>query len=550
MIVYSQKEKVEKISILDLFNMVLHENGIDTTIDIEPEDTDNPEIAKNLQILLKRLRNNMNIISEAVNKTAASARNAQMLRDVTTEAQKQSDNSESIRQAIAQSASDANIASEAASRAKITAQTLSEASNHSFNTLGEALNGLVDVTESSASAAEAVDELIDAAAEIDQFVEIIDDLGQRTNLLALNAAIEAARAGQHGKTFAVVADEMRKLADSTKNQNDQIGKTAKKIRDIAAKAKDTTKNSNEQIAEVSLRAGIARDEITTMTQLIEGSVVDITAIATTTEEQAISLKEVAIEVEHARNQSNLVAEKMLQASQGVDLGDLNREFSKATSNIKTGRFVETIKKIGKEKIKKIENVLSNLKNNNIDIFDYTYTPIKGKLIEKLSDICDVKNANSNGFKPEKYTTTWDNQTNKEFLSIVDDIEEQEKLLDFACIVDINGYLTMHARKYRKDITGDEKIDLIGNRLKRFFEESTGLRAARVGLAEKWDSIKPRANKQDFISANVSLKNYSLEPILQTYARDTGEVMNDLAIPIIVDGILWGALRLCYPINVG
>ena len=539
----------KKDEVASLLEQIVSGNGINTTVEIIPERTDNPEAATALRTLLDRLRTRMTGISEAVNATAANARGADLLREATIQAQQQADNTESIRQAVRQSAEGARLVSDAAARSQKTAQSLSEASDHSFKTLGEALASLAGVSESSQTSAAAVENLISIADEINSFVKIIDDLYQRTNLLALNAAIEAARAGIHGKTFAVVAGEMRGLADSTKTQNDSIGQTVKRIQDMAVAAKDATDSSVQKIDEASRRATAAQDEITTMSKLIEESVGDIGAIAATAEEQAVSLNQISKEVDLAQANASASAERIKKTNIGSDVADLNRIFNEKTLDLKIGRYVEHVRDVGLEEAEKIEKILSDMKKQGLDIMNSTYVEMTRETSSGLAAICNIGRVPDEGFNPKKYITPWDQKTDRAFMEIVDKICGDEPHLDFACIVDINGFLTMHAKKYRKDITWDHKKDLVGNRVKRFFEESTGLQAARVGLGDKWNSMKPRASRAEFLQAGIDLRaTNEKQPILQTYARDTGDVMNDLAIPLHVDGTIWGALRLCYPVT--
>ncbi|MPN57409.1 hypothetical protein SDC9_205103 [bioreactor metagenome] len=86
---------------------------------------------------------------------------------------------------------------------------------------------------------------------------------------------------------------------------------------------------------------------------------------------------------------------------------------------------------------------------------------------------------------------------------------------FAVAVDTNGYLTAHNAKFSNPLTGDYQTDLVGNRTRRKFESPTELRAAR--------------------NTNPML--------LQTYIRDTGELLCDIAMPVMVDGRHWGNVRV-------
>src|SRR5260221_13945534 len=98
------------------------------------------------------------------------------------------------------------------------------------------------------AATERVQELGKLGRKIGAVVETIDDIAEQTNLLALNAAIEAARAGEHGKGFAVVADEVRKLAERSGRETKQI---ADLIRDV---------QSATEHAVTAMQAGAAKVE--------------------------------------------------------------------------------------------------------------------------------------------------------------------------------------------------------------------------------------------------------------------------------------------------
>lgn len=119
--------------------------------------------------------------------------------------------------------------------------------------------------------------------------------------------------------------------------------------------------------------------------------------------------------------------------------------------------------------------------------------------------------------PQKFSTAYDSYTDEHISPIQEKYLAKDSRLVFVVLVDRNGYLPTHNIRYCKPLTGDRENDLTGNRTKRIFNDKTGFTAAR--------------NTEPFL--------------LQTYKRDTGEIMKDLSVPVRVKGRQWGAIRFGY-----
>lgn len=169
------------------------------------------------------------------------------------------------------------------------------------------------IQRSSYETREKIKHLSSQSAEIENITNVITNITEQTNLLALNAAIEAARAGEHGKGFAVVADEVRKLAEESKQ-------SAQKIIDLTAQIQSGTKEVEESVnltvqnvdqgvdylhdAQVAFNDIL--DAISTMSSQIEEISAASEEISASTEEVAASVSEMATLAIHAADQSNAV----------------------------------------------------------------------------------------------------------------------------------------------------------------------------------------------------------------------------------------------------
>ncbi|MGH9716927.1 MAG: methyl-accepting chemotaxis protein [Candidatus Acidiferrales bacterium] len=116
-----------------------------------------------------------------------------------------------------------------------------------METMDKATNGLNRASQAIQSSAEIIDVLGHRADSIGKIIEVIDDLAEQTNLLALNAAIEAARAGEHGLGFAVVAEEVRKLAEKSTQSTKEISELIQGIQKEARQAVENMEKSTSMV---------------------------------------------------------------------------------------------------------------------------------------------------------------------------------------------------------------------------------------------------------------------------------------------------------------
>ena len=246
-------------------------------------------LMEGMQELQVRLREIINQVSHACStfKTASSDL-VGVASDLSASAEKQADSSNAtaagVEEMSASAKSISDIAQKTEMEANISAKT-AKSGMQLMHALHEKMNGMAGQMTTTTRE---ITGLVERSDRINGIVSVIQGIAQQTNLLALNAAIEAARAGEQGRGFAVVADEVRKLAQNTATATDEIRSLIGEICAYSERSNNSVKQVGEHMTENMAYSDRLMSGLQEIVQRLEQSVQNSLAVTSSTKEQEAS----------------------------------------------------------------------------------------------------------------------------------------------------------------------------------------------------------------------------------------------------------------------
>jgi methyl-accepting chemotaxis protein len=393
-------------------------------------------------------------------------------------------------------------------------ETSSNLSAEGMTIVNDASAEMERISASVTQSAQVVYALGERSKAISGIVQTIREIADQTNLLALNAAIEAARAGEQGRGFAVVADEVRKLAERTSKATGEISQM---IGAIQGETQSAIVSIEAGTGQAKNGADLAQQAASSLERINSGARVTmekVDAIASAVAQQSKAghtIAEHVTSIMEMAETNSAAAEKALSEANQLDylatnLKEIGNVFKLGPAGDKA---VETHAKMP-EIVKRAAQAVSQILDKAVD---------SGRI--KIEDLFDDKYQPIPNTKPPKFKTRFDDFTDQVLTPLQEQLLDQNKWIVYGISCNRKGYIPTHNRKFSQPLTGNEKVDFVNNRTKRIFDDPVGRRCGD--------------HDQPFL--------------LQTYRRDTGEIMHDISAPVYVKGQHWGGFRIGYKTEV-
>ena len=307
------------------------ETDLDFTVRVDVKKHDEiGQTTSALNRLLDKLQDNLNSIAAGAQSVAAAANEmSSTSTHVATASTQQSEAASDMAATVEEMTVSINHVADRSLEANRISSESGRLASSGEEVIGHTVEDMNEIASTVNEAAALIQQLEANSQQISNVVAVIRDVADQTNLLALNAAIEAARAGEQGRGFAVVADEVRKLAERTSTSTKEISSTIDTMRASASNAVDSMQGV---VSRVALGVERAQEANTSIKQIGEGSRNAVHMVEEITEairEQGTATNNIAMQVERIAQmseESSAAAANSAEAAQDLDrlAGDMQR----------------------------------------------------------------------------------------------------------------------------------------------------------------------------------------------------------------------------------
>jgi len=328
---YSSKDEIGKL-VAALDKMVLALKEIATTIErdsqtVKQEASQVAVISEEVSATIEELTAQVDSVNSNVNNASAAI--------------------EEMTSGIEEVAASAQNVAHASQKLSEEAQKVSQLASEGQKAILSIADVIVQTREKADVTFQIVEKLSESAKNIGEIVDTINSIAEQTNLLALNAAIEAARAGEAGRGFAVVADEIRKLAEESKQATQNIANILRGIVDNSMKASDATKETVEIVNKAYSESGLVKSQFEQILQSIVRMSQMTENLAASAQEQSAAAEEMSSAMDSASKSMVSVVEQMNEVTMAIkQQADAISNVARTAENLDdvAEKLVETVRR--------------------------------------------------------------------------------------------------------------------------------------------------------------------------------------------------------------